>query len=161
MMSTESKLYTIAVGNIITGVYNYIVVSLPLDWRIVVIPMNSDVFSSARQGDVKWVRDGEVEHGIATPMGEIMFRLRVWPGYRDQERVRELRKAERVYEVTVSGHSARAYIYKKRYGLRSHRVLGIHLYCGVTDRTMLIEFIGGEGWVDRVLSTIGGSQCHV
>jgi len=110
MMPTESKLYTIAVGNIITGVYNYIVVSLPLDWRIVVIPMNSDVFSSARQGDVKWVGDVEVEHGIATPMGEVMFRLRVWPGYRDQERVRELRKAERVYELTVSGHSAGAYI---------------------------------------------------
>jgi len=52
MMPTESKLYTIADGNIITGVYNYIVVSLLLDWRIV-IPMNSDVFSSARQGDVK------------------------------------------------------------------------------------------------------------
>jgi hypothetical protein len=161
MTYTENKLVTIAVGNIITGVYNYIVLSLPHDWRIIVIPMNSDVFSGVRQGNVKWVREGEVEHGIATPIGEIMLRLRIWPGYKDHRELKETRGAEKIYEATVSGHNAKAYIYKRRYWLKIHRVLGIHLYCSVTDRTMLIEFIGGGDWVDNVLRSIGGSQCHV
>ncbi|MEM1610587.1 MAG: hypothetical protein QXQ57_02940 [Sulfolobales archaeon] len=123
--------------------------------------MNSDVFASTRQGSVKWVREGEVEHGIATPLGEIMLMLKIWPGYRDHRSMKDLRNAERVYEVTILGHNAKAYIYRKRYGFKIHRVLGIHLYCSVTDRTMLVEFIGGGDWVDGVLRSIGGSQCHV
>lgn len=160
-MHTESRSVTIAVGNIITGVYNYIVLSIPPDWRIVIIPMNSDVFSSTRQGEVKWVKEGEVEHGILTPMGEIMLRLKIWPGYRDHGRIREVRRAEKIYDLAIAGHSAKAYIYRKRLGFRNNRVLGIHLYCDVTDRTMLIEFIGGGDWVDKVLKNIGESMCHV
>lgn len=161
MTYIEPKSVTIAVGNIITGVYNYIVLSIPMDWRVIVIPMNSDVFSSTRQGDVKWVREGEVEHGLATPMGEMMFRIKIWPGFREQWRLKDLKRVEKVYELTISGHNAKAYIYRKRHGLRSSRTLGIYLYCGVTDRTLLIEFIGGDDRVDSVLNTIRGSMCHV
>ncbi len=161
MTYTDHKLVTIAVGNIITGVYNYMVLSLPLDWRIEVIPMNSDVFASTRQGNVKWVREGEVEHGIATPLGEIMLRLKIWPSYKDHRSIRDFKNAEKIYEVTISGNNAKAYIHRKRYSLKLYRVLSIHLYCSVTDRTVLMEFIGGDDWVDGVLRSIGGSQCHV
>lgn len=161
MTYTEPKNVTIAVGNIITGVYNYMVLSIPMDWRVAVIPMNSDVFMSTRQGDVKWVREGEVEHGLITPMGEIMFRIKIWPGLKEQWKLKDLRKADKVYDLIISGHSAKAYIYRRRYGFKSSRTLGIHLYCGITDRTMLIEFIGGDDWVDSVLNIIRGSMCHV
>ncbi len=161
MTYTEPKSVTIAVGNIITGVYNYIILSIPMDWRVAVIPMSSDVFTSTRQGDVKWVREGEAEHGLITPMGEIMFRIKIWPGFREQWRLKDLRRVEKVYGLTISGHDAKAYIYRRRYGLRSLRILGIYLYCGVTDRTILIEFIGGDVWVDRVLDSVRGSMCHV
>ncbi|GAY26398.1 conserved hypothetical protein [Desulfurococcaceae archaeon AG1] len=161
MMHTESKNVTIAVGNIITGVYNYLVISIPIDWRIVVIPMNSDVFTSTRQGNVKWVKEGEVEHGLATPKGEIMLRIKIWPGFKEHWGIKDLRRVEKIYDLVISGHGAKAYIYRKRHGLRTTRTLGIHLYCGITDRTILIEFIGGEDWVDAVLNSIGGSMCHV
>lgn len=156
MTYTEPKSVTIAVGNIITGVYNYMVLSIPMDWKVAVIPMSSDVFTSTRQGDVRWVKEGEVEHGLITPRGEIMFRIKIWPGFREQRKIKDLGRAERIYDLIVSGHSAKAFIYRTRHGLRSSRTLGIHLYCSVTDRTILQEFIGGEDWVDTVLNIIGG-----
>ncbi len=161
MIYTEPKSVTIAVGNIITGVYNYIVLSIPIDWRVAVIPMNSDVFASTRQGDVKWVKEGEVEHGLITPRGKIIFRIKIWPGLKEQRKIKDLGRAEKIYDLTISGHNAKAFIYRTRHGLRISRTLGIHLYCNVTDRTILLEFIGGEDWVDTVLNIIGGSMCHV
>jgi hypothetical protein len=118
MTYTENKLVTIAVGNIITGVYNYIVLSLPHDWRIIVIPMNSDVFSGVRQGNVKWVREGEVEHGIATPIGEIMLRLRIWPGYKDHRELKETRGAEKYMKLPFQGTMPRHISIKGDTGLR-------------------------------------------
>lgn len=158
-MRTSSKEVTLAVGNMITGVYNYIVLSIPLDWKIIVVPMDSDVFSSRRQGGVKWVREGEVEHGVSTPMGSIGVRVRIWPGRKDHGKLS--REAEKIYELQISGHSGKAYVYRTRAGFKKHRTLGISFYCDVTDRSLLIEFVGGGEWVDAVLKSIGGSMCHV
>jgi hypothetical protein len=114
-----------------------------------------------RQGDVKWVTRGVAEHGIRTPRGVIGLKIEVWPGRRDPSSFKELRNASERGVVKFGAHEAKVYSYTRRGFFTSSRVLALLVYCEHTDRSLLIEFIGGEGWVDEVLEYVGGSECHV
>jgi hypothetical protein len=63
-MSTDYSWHAIAVGNRLLGLYNFVVLKAPPTWRIIIMPMASDVFRHREINDVKWVRDGEVMHFI-------------------------------------------------------------------------------------------------
>jgi hypothetical protein len=152
---------TIAAGNIVVGVYNFVVLSHPDNWRIVPLPASSESFSFTRQGDVKWVSRGVAEHGIRTPQGIIGLKIEVWPGRRDRVSFKELRNASERGRVRFGAHEAKAYVYTKKGFFTSSRILALLVYCEYTDRSLLIEFIGGGEWVDEVLEYVGGSECHV
>jgi hypothetical protein len=152
----------LAVGNALIGVYNFIVISIPQSWRIINMPMSSDVFSSISQGNVKWVRDGEVEHFINAPLGRIALRIKIWPGIKSVDKIKDYRKQFSEGNVKVGGHDGIFYKFKRKYLLIGERnVLAILAYCPITQRTLQIEFIGGEEWVDEVLNTLNESQCHI
>ncbi len=157
-MHTKS---TIAAGNIIVGVYNFVVLSHPDNWRIIPLPASSESFSFVKQGDVKWVSRGVAEHGIRTPQGVIGLKIEVWPGRRDHSSFKELRNASERGKIRFGTHEARAYVYTRRGFFTSSRILALLVYCEYTDRSLLIEFIGGGDWVDEVLEYVGGSECHV
>ena len=152
---------TIAVGNIVVGVYNFVVLSHPESWRLIPLPSASESFSFTRQGDVKWVTRGIAEHGIRTPRGVIGLRIEVWPGKREPSSFKDLKRASSLGEVAFGAHRARVYEYTRRSFLTSTRVLALLVYCEYTDRSLLIEFIGGDEWVREVLGYLGGSECHV
>lgn len=157
-MHTKSA---IAVGNIVVGVYNFVVLSHPSDWRIIPLPMSSESFSFVKQGNVKWVTRGVAEHGIRTPRGVIGLRIEVWPGRRDPGSFREFRTAKNIGEVSFGPHKAKVYEYVRKSWFNSTDVLAVLVYCENTDRSILIEFLGGGEWVREVLDYIGGSECHV
>ncbi len=152
---------TIAAGNIVVGVYNFVVLSHPSDWRIIPLPASSESFSFTRQGDVKWVSRGVAEHGVRTPHGVIGLRIEVWPGRRDRSSLKELRNASERGRVKFGVHEAEVYVYTEKSFFTSSRVLALLVYCEYTNRSLLIKFIGGGDWVDEVLEYVGGSECHV
>lgn len=152
---------TIAVGNIVVGVYNFVVLSHPENWRLIPLPASSESFSFMKQGDVKWVTRGVAEHGIRTPNGIIGLKVEVWPGRRDASSFRELRSADKLGVVQFGSHQASAYTYVRKSWFSKTRILAVLVYCEYTDRSLLIEFIGGDKWVDEILGYLEGSECHV
>ncbi len=163
MTYTEEPLkVTLAVGNALFGVYNFLVISIPQSWRVINTPMTSDVLSSTSQGKVKWVRDGEIEHFVSTPLGNISMRIKIWPGVRPLNKIKDYSKQFEEGNTNVGKHKAIYYKFRRRYFRKGdYNVLAVYTYCEITERTILLEFIGGEEWVNSVLATLRESQCHL
>lgn len=148
-MSTEHAWHTIAVGNSLLGVYNFLVLATPADWRIVVMPMASDVFSHTSVNGAKWVRDGEVKHFIKAGRRFYDLEIRVRPG----RRTRALGDA-----AELGGHEARYYV--KEVGLlRRRKALVVEAYCPATDRTIELA-IKGDSAPLELLAYLKHSKCH-
>ncbi len=160
-MPTEIKKATIAVGNIITGVFNFMTISIPYNWRIASISMNSDVFSTMNQGNIKWVTEGEVEHFLQTREAKAAFRIKVKKGIKQKEKFKSLKKLEKDKEVLVSTHNAQVFKYIERFLWQKRTVLGVLFQCSDTNRTILLEFINGDPWVEEILECLKESQCHL
>lgn len=143
-MSTEYSWHAIAVGNRLLGLYNFVVLTTPPGWRVVVMPMASEVFRHREVNGVKWVRDGEVTHFLQN--GEEAYRLEivVKPGRR---------RLEGDY-IAVNSHEGR-YRVRERGG--RYR-LEVSYYCPDTDRTVKISIDGLREL--SILRYIGNSQCH-
>lgn len=145
-MSTEEySWHAIAVGNRLFGPYNFIVLKAPPDWRIVIMPMASEVFRHREVNGVKWVRDGEVMHFIKDGSESYVLRVKIRPG-------RRLRGGSSLY---VNGHPG---VYEVRQGRDGRLTLRLQFYCNQTDRTIALEL---EGLRDlSPLGFLAGSQCH-
>ncbi|MFN7106393.1 MAG: hypothetical protein ACK4M3_07425 [Pyrobaculum sp.] len=143
-MSTEYSWHAIAVGNRLLGLYNFVVLTTPPGWRVVVMPMASEVFRHREVNGVKWVRDGEVTHFLQN--GEEAYRLEivVKPGRR---------RLEGDY-IAVNSHEGR-YRVRERGG--RYR-LEVSYYCPETDRTIEISIEGLREL--SILRHLGYSQCH-
>ncbi len=79
-MSTDYSWHAIAVGNRLLGLYNFVVLKAPPTWRIIIMPMVSDVFRHREVNGVKWVRDGEVMHFIKDGPDTYTLRVVAKPG---------------------------------------------------------------------------------
>ncbi|MEM0485107.1 MAG: hypothetical protein QW434_10490 [Pyrobaculum sp.] len=143
-MHTEYSWHAIAVGNRLMGPYNFVVLVAPPSWRIVIMPMASEVFRHREVDGVKWVRDGEVMHFIRDG-GEIYtLRIKVKPG----------RKEARGNPIVINGHGG-VYWVEERGGRLN---LTLHFYCEHTDRTVQIRV---EGLRDTsALQFLQNSKCH-
>lgn len=120
------------------------VLKAPPTWRIIIMPMASDVFRHREVNGVKWVRDGEVMHFIKDGPDTYTLRVVAKPG----------RKRIAGTSIAINGHSG-AYEYVDD-GKR--RVLKLSFYCDVTDRTVEIKI---EGVKDTTpLYYLSQSQCH-
>ncbi len=143
-MSTEYSWHAIAVGNRLLGPYNFIVLTTPVGWRLVVMPMASEVFKHREINGVKWVRDGEVMHFLRD--GAEVYRLvvRIKPGRRkfDGE------------PIVVNNHEG-SYRIRDRGG---RYALEVGYYCPETDRTIKISIEGLREL--SILRHLGYSQCH-
>ncbi|MEM0462616.1 MAG: hypothetical protein QXS00_00900 [Pyrobaculum sp.] len=144
MTSTEFSWHAIAVGNRLLGLYNFLVLTTPPGWRVVIMPMASDVFRHVEIGDVKWVKDGEVMHFLRDGDGAYPLKISAKPGKKrlDGER------------VIINGHEG-VYRVKEKKGRLS---LELSFYCDVTDRTLKITV---EDLKDlSLLKYIVYSRCH-
>ena len=143
-MSTEFSWHAIAVGNRMLGPYNFLVLTAPPTWRIVIMPMASDVVKHREVDGVKWVRDGEVMHFVKDGGEAYVLKISVKPG----------RKKAEGTPIAINGHHG-VYQVRER-GDRYH--LTIQFYCDRTDRTVKITL---EGLRDlSILNYVGQSRCH-
>jgi len=143
-MHTDYSWHAIAVGNRILGLYNFIVLTAPPNWRLVIMPMASDVFRHREVDGVKWVRDGEVMHFIKDGAEAYTLKIKARPG----------RKEGRGVPITVNGHLGHYAVEERGGRLR----LTLQFYCDHTDRTLKITI---EGLRDlSALQYITHSRCH-
>lgn len=143
-MSTEYSWHTIAVGNRVLGLYNFLVLVAPPRWRIVIMPMASEVFKHREVNGAKWVRDGEVMHFVYDGSEAYVLKITVRPG----------RKKMEGRPIIVNGHEG----YYKTEEKNGRVRVEMAFYCDVTDRTVKIRL---EDLKDLdVLNYIGMSKCH-
>lgn len=143
-MLTDFSWHAIAVGNRVLGLYNFLVLSAPPSWRIVIMPMASDVFRHREINGVKWVRDGEVMHFVRDGGKAYVLKIKAKPG-------RRVGEGEAIF---IGGHQGVYRVSRGRGGLK----LAVEFYCDVTDRTITVELEGLENL--DILNYIGRSQCH-
>ena len=160
-MHIEAKKTAIAVGNVMTGIYNFIVLGIPQQWRVLAVPMASDAFSTIKQGDVKWVTDGIVEHVIRTSDRSATLRIKIKRGIKEAKGFKELKNAVSNKEIRFNIHKASVYKYKTKRLWHTDDALGVHVNCPETGRSILVEFINGANWIEEVLEFLHESQCHV
>ncbi|MEM1596970.1 MAG: hypothetical protein QXP31_00325 [Pyrobaculum sp.] len=143
-MSTEYSWHTIAVGNRVLGLYNFLVLVAPPRWRVVIMPMASDVFRHREINGAKWVRDGEVMHFIHDGSDTYVLKIAAKPG----------KKKAEGRPILINSHEGYYKVEEKKGRLKVEVVF----YCDVTDRTVKITF---ENLKDLdVLNYIGMSRCH-
>lgn len=149
-MSTEDySWHAIAVGNSILGVYNFLVLAAPPHWRVIVMPMASDVFSYTSKDGVKWVKDGEVKHFVKAGPEFYELEIKVKPGNK---------LASRGEPVDFGGH--KGFYYLKREGIvKKSEVLVVEVYCPETDRTITVK-LRGNGAPLEALRYFRYSRCH-
>lgn len=148
-MSTDYSWHTIAVGNGILGVYNFVVLAAPPDWRIVIMPMASDVFSHVDKEGVKWVRDGEIRHFVKAAGSIYELEIRVRPG-------KSIKLSGEVAEF--GGHEA-VYAVRREGLLKKSEALVLETYCPETDRTISIK-IKGKAAPLEIIKYLKYSKCH-
>ena len=161
MVPTEIKKSTIAVGNIITGVYNFLVIGIPLNWRITGISMNSDVFYSFDQGNIKWVAEGEIEHLLQTKTATASLRIKIKRGIKDKNKFKCLKNITPTENTLFFTHKAEIYNYIEKFLWKKRPVLGVFFQCTEKDRTILIEFINVNPWVSAIIECLREGQCHL
>lgn len=160
-MLISSKKASIAVGNVITGIFNFLTIGIPEKWRIAGQSMNSDVFSTTKQGNIRWVDEGEVEHYIQSKDGLAFLRIIIKRDFKEFTKFKKSAKAIQKEKIMFSSHEALVYNYFERFLWKKREVLGIYFQCNETKRTVLIELVNGNSWIEEILSYLKDSQCHL
>lgn len=140
-------MHTFAVGNALLGFYEFIVLSTPPNWHVVVRPMASEVFAHVTKGDRKWVRDGEVSHLFLSDEGAYLVDIKIKPGHK--------RKLSSDKSFQLSTHTAYYLIEEKK----KEKILKIEIYCEETNRTLNIS-IKGIRIPENLIEYLKYSVCH-
>ncbi|MFP3250900.1 MAG: hypothetical protein RXO32_04190 [Thermoproteus sp.] len=149
-MSTEDfSWHAIAVGNSVLGVYNFVVLAAPPHWKVVVMPMASDVFSHVSRDGAKWVRDGEVKHFVKAGSKFYELEIKVRPGDKT---------GREGAPVDFGGHRGLYRVSREGF-LKKSDVLTVEVYCPETDRTISVR-LKGDGAPLEILSYLRHSRCH-
>lgn len=143
-MSTDYSWHTIAVGNRVLGLYNFLVLVTPPRWRVVIMPMASDVFRHREVNGAKWVREGEVMHFIHDGADAYVLKISVKPG----------KKRVEGQPILINGHEG----YYKAEERKGRLSVEVGFYCDVTDRTVKIRLENLKNL--DVLNYVGMSRCH-
>ncbi len=149
-MSTEDySWHAIAVGNSLLGVYNFLVLAAPPHWKVIVMPMASDVFSYVSKDGAKWVRDGEVKHFVKAGSKFYELEIKVKPG----------NKLEQEGEPIDFGEHRGFYRLKREGLIKKSETLVVEAYCPETDRTITVK-LKGDAPPLEILKYFKFSRCH-
>lgn len=159
-------LHVVAAGNYVLGTSNFLILSLPQDWRLFTGLHPAEVDNSTQMLDVRWVTNGRASYLLhsGVPGGKVELTVRVGQGEVSRW-LNALRQDDAASQIEVDRHQA-------YYRLRPHRqswlsrsrggILEMVLYCDATRRTLALEFSGPEREEDRsaLLEALRESRCH-
>lgn len=156
-MSDNHNRSAIAAVNPFFGVVNFLVLALPLGWRIYAEKLPPSIDGIKRIGDVKWVTEGRSVSIISGPGLDGVIDINIFRGRRlNRSRGKMFR---------VNGHEAYYSLGEKLKGLfRKYRVewLEVIFYCDRTNRTVKINIICRDikSYVGELIGELEYSICH-
>jgi hypothetical protein len=162
----ETHAHTVSVGNIILGVYVFVVLRLPPEWKLLKGGIPSEFDYSKDLDGARWVTEGQAYHYLYNRSNNSKFELTIrcargrWKG-------RVPRSLDKQGEGTIylSGHPC-AYVWGdlRRGFLRKEAVtyLSLLFRCDRTERTVRFELKGQARPEDirSLTAALGESQCH-
>jgi hypothetical protein len=162
----ESRAHTVSIGNIVLGVYVFIVLRLPAEWKLVKGGIPSEFVYSKELEGARWVTEGQAYHYLYNPSNGSQFELTI-KCVRGPWRARPPRNLENRTEGTLrlSSHPG-TYVWGDLRGglLRKEQVtyLSLLFRCDRTQRTIRFELRGKGGPEDirNLTAALGESQCH-
>lgn len=162
----ENREYIVSVGNLVLGVYVFMVLRLPPEWKIVRGEIPSEFVYSKELESARWVTEGQAYHYLQNPFSRSSFQMTL-KCVRGRGRRRLPRSLDRRGEGTmdVSGHACR-YIWGDLKGgiLRKEDLtyLNLRFRCDRTERTVTFE-LKGQGLQEDIRAlteALGESKCH-
>ncbi len=162
----KSREYTVSVGNIVLGVYVFMILRLPPEWKLVKGGIPSEFVYSKELEGARWVTEGQAYHYLINPSNGSKFEFTIkcvkgrWKG-------RPPRSLEKHGEGTInlSGHLC-DYVWGNLRGglLRKEELtyLNLQFTCDRTERTVRFELKGQASQEDvrRLTEALGESKCH-
>lgn len=162
----ESQEYTVSVGNIVLGVYVFMILRLPPEWKLVRGGIPSEFVYSKELEGARWVTEGRAYHYLHNRSNgnRFQFTIKCVKGRGKQGLPRSLDKRGEG-TIDLSGHACR-YIWGKLRGgiFRKEELtyLNLSFTCDRTDRTVTLE-MKGQGRQEDVrglTEALGESKCH-
>ncbi len=156
------KGFTIAAGNPLLGVSNFLVITLPDDWSIRISELPTEVNNSVLIRNVKWVTDGYAYHYIYNNNHTYQLKIKV---HKSQKESHTHGKVLESGEFKIASHKAFYTLVSKSIGIvkkQDIQILYVHFYCEHTDRTIELE-ITGKNVIDEAKNLITNFQesiCH-
>lgn len=157
------KGFTIAAGNPLLGVSNFLVITLPDDWSVKLSELPSEVNNSVLVGNVKWVTDGYAYHYIYNNDHAYQLKIRI---HRFQKETQVIQgKILESGEFKIASHKASYNLISKDIGFikkQTVQVLYVHFYCENTNRTIELEITGKDisNELKNLVINFQESICH-
>lgn len=155
--------FVLAIHNTLLGVFNYLVLNLPPKWRLKSGDIPSEMSSSTKIGEVRWVREGVSVNYVYQDENA----LRLVVNIREKMKPSKLVLRGILYDkiVNVNGHQGRAVAGRVTRGLRRKKhleYLRFEFYCHVTNRSIELSLEGrcAENSLIALGEAIQRSTCH-
>jgi ribosomal protein L9 len=157
------KGFTIAAGNPLLGISNFLVITLPDDWNIKVGELPTEVNNSVLIGNVKWVTDGYAYHYIYNNEHAYQLKIKVHKSQKESQAVQG--KVLESGEVKIASHKAYYNLINKDVGFikkQAIQILYIRFYCENTNRTIELEITGKDisDELKNLVVNVQESICH-
>ena len=152
----QKKYGAVAAVNMLFGVVNFIVLSLPLEWRLIASSIPPDVDRMTVVNGVRWAVEGRARSGIAT--SDYGAKLEV-------ESVEGDKSKQWENTILINGHKGYYRLKRRTIGIfrkKEVEVIEVNFYCDVTRRTLNIR-IEGPGlhkYANDLINAMKASICH-
>lgn len=165
-MEVETKDHLIAATNILFGVANFLILSLPKAWRFGREISPPEVDSNIRRGDSLWVTSGRASHILYNEERGVGLELVV---IISKGKARGFKpKASEVSAqgpMRAGGHEATYLLGRVKRGFFKKKMvetLQLSFYCDRTGRTITLNLTGdcAEGDLQQILEAIPKLECH-
>jgi len=140
--SSETR-FVLAIHNTLLGVFNYLVLNLPPDWRIKPGDLPSEMYSSTKIGTVRWVREGVTVNYVYNDEDA----LRVVVDVREKSKQSSSRGIKTFYErfIDINGHRGHITVGLVTRGLwkKNHlECIRFQFSCDTTNRSIDLTLEG-------------------
>lgn len=167
MSASEEPGFAIAVSNPLLGVFNYIVLRLPIGWRVKSGDFPSEVYSSTKKDDIRWVTEGEATHYVYSDERREALRLTIHITGKPRKLRRDKKRATVTHQgiSSIHGHAADYVIGHIRRGFfkpKTYDYLQMASYCDITGRNIELRLEGScsSESLKTLVTKLQLAQCH-
>jgi len=167
-LSDDLSEHIVSTGNVILGVFRYLVLLLPSGWVVRRSEVPPEITYTGEYNGIGYVVEGETHHYVTNLVSDESFQLTI--------KCRKLRETalsvktkgiERcsIGRTTISGHSCLYVVGEKPVGLLKRdkmKYVNLIFNCEMTGRMIELHFLGrgSDETLNMLVRTLEKARCH-